>query len=637
MSGQNIELLAPAGTMAVLETVVKSGADAVYLGGKRYNMRMLRPEFNFSDTELTEAVSLLHQFGKKIYITVNSLYKPNEIEAIKDYLLFLDQLGVDALIIQDLGLIKLCQELNIRIPLHASVQMGINNMAAIKLLEDQGISRVILSKNLSREEIRAIHKETCLGLEYFVHGDQCISHSGQCYLSSFIFDESGNCGRCRKPCRWPYKISHVSQPESHEAQYYLAHQDLCLYPQLVDLIEAGVNSFKIEGRMRSKEHLAFTVATYRRALDIYLDNPDSYIVSENDCQKLYDRRIRDLTAGSFLKRTSWDDIGLSGAREPHFITKPIRLSRLTYTDLQLKKPIPTVAVKPELTVKVGDFEGLENMLEMGINNVVLGLDSMRQQAVNWEAENIIKALEICRGYDSRILLETPRIVCQQDLTDIYELSQQSFLSQLDGLIVNDLGSLRILRSSDIMLWTGYGFNVCNDRASAFLKQSGAKRIVVALEMRGSDLVSLLGKDGDMELLVQGPLPGIITDLCIHSGEVLDSGCALDCRRNPVDLQDEYGQNYKVLSDYKCRNHIYNPLERSLYPYLAELMGWGLKSLRIDGQYYPSGLLSQVVALYMDAITEIMAGNWEATSGFEKILGLFPDGLTAMPLYKSNLQ
>lgn len=635
MSGQNMELLAPAGTMAVLETVVKAGADAVYLGGKRFNMRLLRPEFNFSDTELTEAVSLLHQHHKKIYITVNNLYNPNEIEAIKDYLLFFDQLGVDALIIQDLGLIKLCQELNLSIPLHASVQMGVNNLAAVKLLEDQGLSRVILSRNLSREEIQAIHKETCLGIECFVHGDQCISHAGQCYLSSFIFDESGNCGRCRKPCRWPYKISDALKQKSKEAQYYLAPQDLCLYPYLADLIAAGVTSFKIEGRMRSSEHLAFIVGIYRQALDLYLANPSLYEVSETACQELYDRRIRDYTAGSFLKRTSWDDIGLSGAREPQFKTAPIRLVSLQNTDLPPQPPNPQLAVKPELTVKVGDFESLENMLKRGIDNIILGLDSMRQQAVNWEAGSISKALEMCQGYDSRILLETPRIVCQQDLKDIYELGRQPFLRQVDGLIVNDLGSLNIFKSSGIMLWSGYGLNICNARASRFIKQLGVERMAVTLEMRGSDLPRLLEEEGAMELLVQGPLPGIITDLCIRSGDISGSGCALDCSQNTIALRDEYGQAYKVLSDYKCRNYIYNPLERSLYPYLPFLMGGGLKSFRIDGQYYPSGLLSRVVSLYKEAIVGVLTGNWEATPGYQEILGLFPDGLTAMPLFKSN--
>lgn len=635
MSRQNMELLAPAGTMEVLKTVVEAGADAVYLGGKRFNMRLLRPEFNFSDAELAEAIKLLHQNHKKMYITVNNLYNQQEIEEIKDYLLFLNELGVDALIIQDLGLVKLCRELAIDTPLHASVQMGINNLEAVRVLEDHGFSRVILSKNLHLEEIQAIHNGTGLGIEYFVHGDLCVSHTGQCYLSSFIFGESGNRGRCRKPCRWPYQLSGIPELESRDAQYYLAHKDLCLYPHLADIIEAGVSSFKIEGRMRSGEQLAFIVGAYRQALDAYLDHPGSYESSELAFQELQDRRVRDYTSGSLFKRSSQEDIGLSGAREPQFPTAPIVLTRLGPADLPADVDIPAAVQQPELTVKVGDLSSLENMLDLGVNNIILGLDSMRQQAIKWDSRTISQALEKKGGFKGRILIETPRIVCQHDLADIYSLSQQPFYKQADGFIVNDLGSLKILQASHLQLWTGYGLNVSNYQASAFLKQLGVERMAVALEMNAADLQQLLPTDAAMELLVQGPLPGIITDLCIHSRDNTGARCSHDCGHYPLALQDEYGQTYKVFSDYKCRNHLYHPLERSLYPYLAELMTWGMESFRIDGQYYTPELLSRVVSMYQQAITDILAGKWNTAEHYAEILKLFPNGLTARPLLGST--
>jgi putative protease len=179
---KKIELLAPAGKMEVLHRVVAAGADAVYLGGKRFNMRALKNDFNFTDDEIKYAVEFMHQRNRKIYITLNNLYNSNEMEDIANYLLFLKDTGVDALIVQDLGIVNLCAEMGLDIPLHASVQMGIANLEAVKTLETQGFQRVILSKNVSLSEIREISSGSQLGIEYFVHGDLCISHTGQCSI-----------------------------------------------------------------------------------------------------------------------------------------------------------------------------------------------------------------------------------------------------------------------------------------------------------------------------------------------------------------------------------------------------------------------------------------------------------------------
>ena len=227
---RELELLAPAGRMEALHSVVEAGADAVYLGGKRFNMRALKTDFNFADEEIAEAVQFLHQHNRKLYITVNNLYNGQEMDDIADYLLFLQGLGVDALIVQDLGIVNLCQEMQLKLPLHASVQMGIANLEAVKILEEKGFQRVILSKNLGMDEIRAISAGSSLGIEFFIHGDLCISHAGQCYMSSFIAGESGNRGRCRKPCRWPYALQGAQGDEIAGGHYLLAHNDRIDHP-----------------------------------------------------------------------------------------------------------------------------------------------------------------------------------------------------------------------------------------------------------------------------------------------------------------------------------------------------------------------------------------------------------------------
>lgn len=628
MSRQNIELLAPAGKPEVLETVVQAGADAVYLGGKRFNMRLLRPEFNFSDKELIEAVKYLHQRQKKLYITVNNLYKQQELEEIKEYLLFLNDLQVDALIIQDLGLIQLCQEMNIQVPLHASVQMGINNLEAVRVLEESGFSRVILSKNLNLAEIQAIHANSSLGIEFFAHGDLCVSHTGQCFLSSYIFGESGNRGKCRKPCRWSYKLSGMDSIANQNAQYYLAHKDLCLYPYLADLIQAGVSSFKIEGRMRSGEQLAQIVRAYRQALDAYIADPLNYTSSSAGYQELQEQRVRDYTSGSLFRASNYDDIGLNGEREPFFPTAPIQMERLGRSDYQMDQNFLQPAGKPELTVAAGDSTSLQMMLDMGVDNIILGLDSIRQRSMNWNTESILQALDRITDNNSRILIETPRIVSQQDLADIYKLIKLADSEHLYGFVVNDLGSLKILRATGLSLWTGYGLNISNARAGVFLQMLGVEKVMAALEIKDDDLQVLLQAETPLELLVHGPLPGIISDLCIASSVTAADRqeCSLECVKTQLALQDEFGQTYKIMSDTKCRNYLYHPFERCLYPYLAQLIFGGLQSLRIDGQNYSPELLTKVVAIYQQTLQ-----NGSDKDGYLELFELFPDGLTTMPL------
>jgi putative protease len=234
MLDHKLELLAPAGKWEVMESAVEAGANAVYLGGKRFNMRMFKSEFNFSNEELINAVDYLHEKDKKIYVTVNNLYFEDEIEGLKDYLLFLDEIKVDALIIQDLGIFDLHNEMGLKIALHGSVQMGIGNSQSVKLLEEKGLSRVILSKNVSLQEISKIHSATGMVIEYFAHGDLCVSHTGQCYMSNLFFGESSNRGRCKKPCRWKYQLERSGHTNG-ELKYFLANKDLCLYAYLADL------------------------------------------------------------------------------------------------------------------------------------------------------------------------------------------------------------------------------------------------------------------------------------------------------------------------------------------------------------------------------------------------------------------
>jgi len=629
MSISELELLAPAGQMDVLRRVVEAGADAVYLGGKRFNMRALKSDFHFSQDQLAEAAEYVHQNDRKIYITVNNLYNNREIHEIRDYLHFLAEISVDAFIVQDLGIIELCQQMGLRVPLHASVQMGISNLEAARLLEAPGFERVILSKNVTLPEIKEIAVGSNLGIEYFVHGDQCISHAGQCYMSSFMSGESGNQGRCRKPCRWPYSLIGEKTCPGEEAHYYLAHKDLCLYPYLAELVEAGVSSFKIEGRMRGAEYLAQLVSAYRRALDRLRAEPASYQFDEQEYNSLQATRIRDFTAGNLFGSMSGQGVGLDGKREPVFVSQASPLEILAELPAQPKPGIGSNK-EPELSVRLGGINAVREVAGMDIDNFILGFDGIRRPYETWNLVALEQAIGVLGGTPSRVFVETPRIVGQKDLKKVRECLDWLKEQPVAGIVVNDLGSLRLGQAAGLDTWAGYGLNTFNSQAAAFLAKLGVERVVGSLEMKAGDIRMMLEAGTETEIVVQGALPGMIMDYCVVRAAQADwvGECSRYCQQDRYSLADLCGQEYPVICDENCRNYILYPFELSLLPHLQEISSWGVKSIRIEGQYYRDQDLRQVVEIYLEALKQIADGSWNIRPGFEKLGRFFPRGISS---------
>lgn len=272
------ELLAPAGSPESLRAAIAAGADAIYLSGKRFGARKYAA--NFSDDEILEGIRLAHARGVRIYVTVNTLIHDRELRGVADELVRLYAAGVDAVLVQDIGVASLAREIVPDLPLHASTQMTIHNAEGVLWAAEQGFSRVVLPRELPLEEIRTIADKTRqsgVGLEVFIHGALCYSYSGQCLLSSVIGGRSGNRGMCAQPCRKPYTMVTGDQdtcgrPERlrdlpSNGHYLLSPKDLCTYRHLPELVRAPVVSLKIEGRMKSPEYVAVVVSTYRRALD----------------------------------------------------------------------------------------------------------------------------------------------------------------------------------------------------------------------------------------------------------------------------------------------------------------------------------------------------------------------------------
>lgn len=261
------ELLAPAGNIESLDAAIGEGADAVYLGLKSFNARLRTS--NFAWNQFEAAVGAVHRLGKKIYVTVNTVCEEKETERLYRFLAYLDRIHPDGLIVQDLGIVRMCQEFFPNLELHASTQMNVESAAAANLLYNEGLKRVVVARELGFEEIKYIKEHTKAEIEMFVHGALCVSESGLCLFSSFLGGKSANRGMCAQACRRYYTAEY---PEGIKQGYYFSPCDLQLIEQIPALCDLGINSFKIEGRMKSAEYVGSVVAAYRYVIDHYKED-----------------------------------------------------------------------------------------------------------------------------------------------------------------------------------------------------------------------------------------------------------------------------------------------------------------------------------------------------------------------------
>ncbi len=266
------ELLAPAGTLEKLKIAVHYGADAVYLAGTRYGLRAFAG--NFTPPEMAEGIAFAHAHGAKVYVTVNIFAHNEDLDGLEAYLLELESLGADAILLSDPGILRIARRTVPALPIHISTQANTTNYAAVQQWQDLGAARVVLARELSLSEIREIRARTTAELELFVHGAMCISYSGRCLLSRYMADRDANRGACAQACRWNYHLVEEKRPgefypiqEDAHGSYVFNSQDLCLFPELPRLMDAGLASFKIEGRMKSAYYVATVVRAYRNGID----------------------------------------------------------------------------------------------------------------------------------------------------------------------------------------------------------------------------------------------------------------------------------------------------------------------------------------------------------------------------------
>lgn len=335
---KELELLAPAGSLKTLKAVIHAGADAVYLGGSMFGARAYAN--NFNEEELLEAIRFGHVHGRKIILAVNTLLKEYELGQLYDYLHPYYEAGLDAVIVQDMGVMEFVKTHFPNLPIHTSTQMTITNVDGARLLKEQGVERVVTAREMSLEEIQRIHDEVGVELESFIHGALCYCYSGQCLFSSIIGGRSGNRGRCAQPCRLSYEVLQGEKSlTGHHATPILSLKDMCTLPFLYELADHGVYSFKIEGRMKTPEYAAGVVSIYRKYMDSYLDG-SRIPVEKKDIRALLELGNRGGFTNGYYYHHNDSDM-LSGESASHNKSEGVLQDniRREYVDTELKEKI----------------------------------------------------------------------------------------------------------------------------------------------------------------------------------------------------------------------------------------------------------------------------------------------------------
>lgn len=311
---KKVELLAPAGDLERLKVAIMYGADAVYLGGQIFGLRAAAKNFSFED--LAEGVKYAHERGVKVYVTANIIPHDDDFEGFPEYLNEIEKIGVDAVIVSDPGTFSLVQETVPNMEIHVSTQANNTNSRTVNFWAKLGATRVVTARELSFEEIREIRKNIPeeIEIEAFVHGAMCMSYSGRCLLSNYMTGRDANRGECAQPCRWKYALVEEKRPgqympifEDEKGTYFMNSKDLCMVEYIPEVIESGITSLKIEGRMKTTYYVAMVVKAYRAAIDKYYEDPENWEFDPKWMKELKKASHRDFTTGFYFNKPDHTD------------------------------------------------------------------------------------------------------------------------------------------------------------------------------------------------------------------------------------------------------------------------------------------------------------------------------------------
>lgn len=484
---RRVELLAPAGNVEGFYGAVHAGADAVYLGGSRFGARAYAE--NFTDTELVECIRYGHLLGRKIYLTVNTLLKDEELTELCDYLQPFYEAGLDAVIVQDLGVLRFIRKHFPALELHASTQMTLCSHYGAELLREMGVSRIVPARELSLQELSEIKGQTGMELETFVHGAMCYCYSGQCLFSSVLGGRSGNRGRCAQPCRLPYQVR--TGREQCKTCYPMSLKDMCTIEHIPQLIEAGIDSFKIEGRMKKPEYAAGVTSVYRRYIDRYYERKERcgkeramerYRVSQEDLGRLSNLYIRSgKQEGYYFKHNGRDMMTLSDPAYSGNDENLLAEIRTRYLQERLKLPVRVTGIfMPGLPAKVTLQTGEISVTVQGAT-----VDKAQKQPVT--VENVQKQLG--KMGDSAFVPEQMELKVGEDafypLKQINELRREGVLALEQSLLEKNSSIRREDRKPQTKGndQVKNGFQVENDREDTSAKHCGVEHTGISVSVR----------------------------------------------------------------------------------------------------------------------------------------------------------
>lgn len=308
------ELLAPAGSLEKLKMAVIYGADAVYLGGEEFGLRAGAD--NFTTEEMAEGIKFAHDRGKKVYITVNIIPHNEDLEGLPEYIKEIEEIGADAVILADPGIFSIVKEAAPNLEIHLSTQANNTNYKSAIFWHNLGVKRIVLARELSFKEVKEIREKTpdTLEIEAFIHGAMCISYSGRCLLSNYMTGRDANRGLCAHPCRWKYYLVEEKRPgeyipveENERGTFFFNSKDLCMIEHIPNIVDSGITSFKIEGRIKSAYYVATVVKAYRKAIDEYLENPKDYKFNPIWLEEIKKASHREYTTGFYFEKPTGNE------------------------------------------------------------------------------------------------------------------------------------------------------------------------------------------------------------------------------------------------------------------------------------------------------------------------------------------
>ncbi len=581
-----IELLAPCGNYEIFLELLDTGADAFYLGGKQFNMRMHRQDFNFSNDDLVRAITLAHQRGKKIYVTLNNMLDEHDLRQLDDYLYLLEAIKPDALIVQDLAVMKRIQDLHLTLEVHASVMMNVHNTHMIEHLKTLGVTRVVVSRDVSLADVKNF---SGIELEYFIHGDMCAVHGSQCHYSGILFGKSSNRGLCMKPCRWHFDIE--TQKEQVNTTYPMAVKDMYMYEHIPELIDAGVVSFKIEGRMRDAAYLSHIIHAYSDAIDRYLYDPIAYC-RHKDASSLYEHRKRD-----FSTARAFGNPGLSYINERYEGT-----GKFYSTGKPFSHPIPEwsiaeepistfslphVASKtPKLSVRVNDLEQAYLAIASGADRIYLSMEPLKAVALPTR-DDILRLVKNKHHCD--IYLALPRMASDTLMSQYIHYFEHDDMG-IDGVLLSHFGWLHALKAFSFKKIVDYTQNLYNLTAHDYCLSQGAHEVTASIEFKQEAFQSYLSKKRETHEVIVHGLPTVMyMDQCLFEN-------LSDSSTHTLQLLDEKGVRHPVFKDIYGKNHFMLAKPICLLPIFDTLKDH-VATVRIEGSPYPNDVLKSLVTSY----------------------------------------